>query len=390
MHWKALWIAAGFCLEVTISADATEVSPGGALDISISGFTDFLAAYGRLNRKPNLVANGNFRELSQFDFLSDAEVHFLAKGRHDATGIEYGAVLYMNASTCEYADTRTSCDDSSINSRETWVFVRGGFGEARFGDTDSAANNMKIGAYTVAVGTGGIDGKIVDIPQTVLVDLSNRSADPSETSLYATKAVYYSPNYKGFQLGISFTPTIDADKGSRGDALGSQPQNVTNEVAAGLSYTALLGPAAVRASIVGAAIADRPSTGVIYAGGAIDLGDFSIAGGAGMRNLNEDYTQGGHDLERPMANIGAQYRWNPFAFSVNYGWAYANQGPETKLKGRFSDLVLGAEVGLLPGLVLSTEVAYFSIKRVLTNDDNSDTKRDNDSWVGVTRLRLAF
>jgi hypothetical protein len=35
------------------------------------------------------------------------------------------------------------------------IFVRGGFGELRFGDTDSAANNMKIGAYTIAVGAEG-------------------------------------------------------------------------------------------------------------------------------------------------------------------------------------------------------------------------------------------
>ncbi len=58
------------------------------------------------------------------------------------------------ARTIEFeADT-----NSTANTDETWLFLRGGWGEIRLGDEDGVVDNSVVGGQTIAAGTGGIDG----------------------------------------------------------------------------------------------------------------------------------------------------------------------------------------------------------------------------------------
>ena len=164
------------------AAGAAEVLPGGALDVTISGFARFLATGGDLDAQRN---NDPTRGL---DFRNDTEVHVIVRGKHDATGMEYGGTVEFEADT-----NRTD------NTDETWLFVRGGFGEARFGDEDGAVDNSAIGAYTIAAATGGIDGTVVDVLAVSPVRPTNSND--------ATKIRYYTPSFGGFSLGVSYTPT---------------------------------------------------------------------------------------------------------------------------------------------------------------------------------------
>ena len=66
-------------------------------------------------------------------------------------GLDYGATIEFEADT-----------DETVNSEETWLFVRGGWGEVRLGDVDGVAEESAVGAQEVAAGTGGIDGDVVD------------------------------------------------------------------------------------------------------------------------------------------------------------------------------------------------------------------------------------
>jgi outer membrane protein OmpU len=193
-------------------ASAAEVRSGGALDIVISGFARFLVAYGDIDKKANFDPPGDasFEDLSTFDFRNDTEVHIVATVTHDATGIEYGGTIEFEADTFGSDQDRTEGGERLLNANtdETWIFVRGGLGELRAGDTDSASNALRVGADAVAVGTGGIDGTVVNIDQVVNVDFDRTAED-------RTKIVYYSPVFAGLQFGISYQP--DSDRG--GDSL---------------------------------------------------------------------------------------------------------------------------------------------------------------------------
>ena len=121
---------------------AAEVKPGGALDLTLTGFLRFEAFGGEQDDRAldDTLSRG-------LDFRNDTEVHVLARGKSEETGIEYGATVEFEADT-----------NQSLNTDETWLFLRGGWGEVRMGDEDGAADNSTVGAQTIAAGTGGIDG----------------------------------------------------------------------------------------------------------------------------------------------------------------------------------------------------------------------------------------
>ena len=94
-----------------------------------------------------------------------------------------------------------------FNTDESWVFLRGGWGELRMGDEDGVVDNSIIGGQTIAAGTGGIDGS-----SFVVAGISGEGVFPTETD-DSTKIRYYTPSFGGFSLGVSFTPTVE-DVGS--------------------------------------------------------------------------------------------------------------------------------------------------------------------------------
>ena len=67
------FLAAGLLIttDVATSASATEVRPGGALDLTVTGFARFLAHGGQLDdaRQDNEFSR-------QLDFSNDTEMHF--------------------------------------------------------------------------------------------------------------------------------------------------------------------------------------------------------------------------------------------------------------------------------------------------------------------------
>jgi outer membrane protein OmpU len=421
------------------SSQAAEVRPGGALELTISGFARFLVAGGNLNEKFNLDADARDEDpLRNFDFRNDTEVHVSARGVHDATGIEYGGTVEFEADT-----------NQNPNTDETWLFVRSGLGELRFGDTNSAADNMKIGAYSIAVGTGGLDGEVVDFDDTVrvdFIDVGNVLLPGPDGVLLdvrsdqdATRIIYYSPVLAGFQLGASYTPDSDSNgdelslkKGVRSIDSNNRPRariGFDDVFSGGLTYTNLFGDVGFRASVVGSRgemvdLEDKTAWGV-YAGAAVQAYGFALAGGLGREEL--DIAQ----QDRTFWNLGLSYTWRQYAFSVNYGRSNIDQpvlrnpdgprvGPTGRDLGRIlraretrtDALVFGAEVGLLPGLVLSGELALFDreFQESLRNSDlppgvlrddeptgngngwtvSDDDSRDARGAIGVIRLGLAF
>ena len=122
------------------------------------------------------------------DFRNDTEVHVIARGKSEETGLEYGATIEFEADT-----------NNTLNTDETWLFLRGGWGEIRLGDEDGVVDNSVVGGQTIAAGTGGIDGSDAVIAAAPVVFLANSND--------ATKVRYYTPSFGGLSLGVSYTPT---------------------------------------------------------------------------------------------------------------------------------------------------------------------------------------
>ncbi len=324
----------------TFAQQGAKVGPGGKLDITITGFSRFLWAVGDVKEKLG-------GQESSSDFRNDTEVHIVARGRDESTGLSYGATVAFEADT-----NRTD------NTDETWVILAGTFGEVRFGDEDGAADNMKVGGFSVAVGTGGIDGTVVD---TFLVVGPSNSDD-------ATKIVYYTPTLAGFQLGVSYTPSGS----SNGDNLAvTNAGGLKDWFEAGLTWTGEFGDVGITAAVVGGrAKADFTARDddlkTIFGGIQVDVFGISLAGGLGTEEVL--------GIDRDWYNLGAKATFGPISVSATYGQATTDPGPDPK------NLVLGAEFGVVPGVSLSGEVAFF--------DENRG--REDDGVAGIVRLGVDF
>ena len=346
-------------------ARAAEVLPGGALDVTISGFARFLATGGDLDNQRN-----NDTTSTGLDFRNDTEVHVILRGKHDATGMEYGGTVEFEADT-----NRTD------NTDETWLFIRGGFGEVRFGDEDGAVDNSAIGAYTIAASTGGIDGTIVDA-------LSISPVRPTNSD-DATKIRYYTPSFGGFSVGVSYTPNADIGvdptnsfAAVSGDTLANKDVELGDWFEGALVYEGDFGGLGLQASLVGsiADIKDEDALGgddawAWYGGAATDIFGIKVAGGFGDEEFGS--------LEKTYYNAGLGYGIGLVNLSINYGQVIDSDGYEGDEP---YNIVGGVDFALMPGLVLGGEVAYFN------NDIEDDdlVSSDDDGYVYVGTLRLAF
>ena len=348
----ALWAAA------PQQAHAAAVLPGGALDVTVSGFIYFRAHGGDLDsaRLDPTVSTG-------LDFSNDTEVHVIARGKHDATGMEYGGTVEFEADT-----------DKTLNTDETWLFLRGGFGELRFGDEDGPVDNSAVGGFSVAAGTGGIDGSVIDTIGTGVVKPAN-SDD-------ATKIRYYTPDFGGFQAGVSYTPNAQ----SNGSNLASKDQLIEQWVEGALVYSGSFGGFDITASGVGS-ICDNKGPGdssdcYTYGGGlTFGLFGFNLGGGYFGQKFGE--------AEKQFFNAGIGYGFGPVNMSVTYGQVvnsddlFSDTGvPLDKPR----NIVVSADVGLMPGLVLAGDVGFFDNDV----DGNPPGNLDDNGYQAVARLGLNF
>ena len=370
------FLAAGLLIatEVATSASATEVRRGGALDLTVTGFARFRAHGGQLD---DARQDDSFSR--SLDFSNDTEFHVLARGRDEKTGMEYGATIEFQADT-----------DQIFNTKETWIFVRGGWGEVRLGDQEGVAENSSVGAQEVAAGTGGIDGDVVDEIAVGVVFLTNTDT--------ATKIRYYTPSFGGFSVGVAYTPTQqEVDSGdlngqffARKDGLfAMQADNVFE---GGLIYEdELADDVDLLASIVGL-YGSLTSTGAEefaddedefgdgdwwgwQAGTAIDVYGFRFSGSFADEKVGE--------FEKTFYTLGLGWGdEDTFNTSVTYGQVIASTG--TPYDKPFN-LVFSADYALMPGLLLQGDVGVF---------DNDGTDPDypggDKGWQAVVALDLAF
>ena len=355
--WVLLAAAVALAAEIGAAASA-EVKPGGALEITISGYAAFQAHGGALDdqrQEPGLSTG--------LDFTNDTELHVILRGKHDATGIEYGANVEFAADTSDLE-----------NAGESWIFLRGGFGELRLGDEEGPVEESALGARAVAAGTGGIDGEVV---AELVVD----AALPSDTDV-ATKIRYYTPSLAGFQLGLSYTPNAD----DRGDRLAPRDVAVDDWVEGALVYAGEFGDVEIAASLVGSLgeakdpdeLAGEREVWTYFAGVTAEVGDLGVGAGFGDENV------GGQ--EKRYLNVGVAYAIaEGLDLSVTHGRVLRTEGYDGV--GEPWNAVASAGVELAAGVVLAGDMAYFD------NDLDPGAEGftgDDSGWAWVTRLEVAF
>ncbi|HMR33569.1 MAG TPA: porin [Geminicoccaceae bacterium] len=359
-------------LAASAAAQAATVAPGGALDLTLTGFARFLAHGGDLDnaRLDRTIGGG-------LDFSNDTEVHLLARSVHEASGIEYGGTVEFESDTNE-----------TLNTDETWVFVRGGFGEFRFGDLDGVIENSVVAAQTIAAGTGGIDGTIVDAIGTTVI----HQFDTGDS----TKIRYYTPSFGGFSVGASYTPQVDSDGQDLArkatvdpttGRLGPSDRPINDVVEGALVYEGEFGGFSLLGSLIGSICDYSPDGGGdddchTWGGGlSTELFGFKLAGSYWTEKLG--------DAEKTGVTAGIGYGIGPVNTSVTWGKIIDSDNLESDTGvplDQPQNLVASADLGLMPGLVLGGDIGWFDNDA----DGGLPGSLEDDGYQAVMRLDLAF
>ncbi len=366
--------------------------PGTGLNITVGGHIDFQA--GILDDDILNATTGGANSARELNFQNDTEIHIKVEGMSE-NGLKYGAVIELEADV-DGDDKEENISGSNDGATDkTYIFVESSAGRVELGANVGAATTLKVDASTIARATGGIDGDFVDYLQgggltgggatyIVTPDLpldSGVATNPASLNQGvnedSNKITYYTPVFNGFQAGVSYLPdsgeTGSLVGGPEGDADAFEFENVLD---LGLNYSGSFEGVDLAVSATGQFGSAETAAGEdlqAYAiGASAGFQGFSVAGS--WADADDTF---GTNSDGKFWNLGAAYETGPFGVSVTYFDSELNDD-------EFTNIVVGADYQLAPGLVPYVEVSFFDA------DEDGATAGDNEGSVVLVGAELTF
>lgn len=351
--------------------------------VTLGGFSDFQAGYTSDDRDAGRNSTS---------FRNDNTVIVKVDGK-SASGLGYGAQLDLEA------DVNDDVNNQGSNAARTFTYLEGSFGRVELGSNRSVAATQRIDASTLAVATGGINGTWGNFAnnnnggaRANAVGSLNRNflthsklagehgaytRVGDETTVNATKINYYTPKFSGFQAGVSYTPQIE-DRGQINNASAVNGVEDVWNLALGYENTFAGGYKLAASGTYETGTGGSGAAGATGFGGDIDgwnLGalvgyqGFSLAGSYGNVSDTGFGAAGGLDASYWTAGLG--YTTGPIGLSATYLDSTAQQTATTE--NDFTNLVLGADYKLAPGLTPYAEVSFYEFDGTGAGNDNTGT-----------------
>jgi predicted porin len=301
------------------------------------------------------VANTRTDSLKQ-----EGEVYFTGETTLD-TGITVGVMVQLEAYTT----------DDQVD--EHYVYFDGGFGRVQLGAADSAAYLMHYSAPTAIAGHG------VDSPNFFHATPPGTHGIASNytflnTTSDANKLTYFTPRFAGFQLGLSYTPSLAGGLGGSSGSYGNLPDNTVGAqekiVEIGANYVNSFGgiDVAISAGYLTGSL-EQDAAGfddqeVFTLGTQIGFAGFTFGGGYQKNNLGVALDE---DLEQ--WNVGLTYGFGPFTVGAGYG--YGSQTYVGGVEDELSTIEVGGTYEMGPGISLMA--GYFNYEFDSTIPANRNT-----------------
>lgn len=316
-------------------------------------------------------------------YSNDTEVHVTYQNQLD-NGMKYGTVIELEA------DVTADAKNEGLNADKTYLFFESNAGRLELGNNSDAAHMLGINAATLARGAGGIHsnwflytnfpgstggvhdhGSFIHMPALPLHHMHGISED-------ASKITYFTPNFSGFQMGVSFIP----DSGDGGQTFSGQVghREFDNVLNGGIQYNNQVGNFSYQASLTGE-IGEEEVQGhsdlqAYEAGLLLAYNDFSVAG---------SYGDWGHSVTHPSADNGKGEYWD-----VGAAYAFGRTGVSvTYLNSEYQhntlqNLAFDIDYSLAPGLTPYAEINFFDA------DAADPTVTDNRGNIVMIGTELQF
>lgn len=424
--------AAGFAAFVadgvapaTAQAPAPAATPEPGISVAIRGYQRF--HYANVSQK-NGQSDAN-RSLDKNDFNSRGQLQVLATGR-TADGLIYGADLVLNIDgtrppTGVLGDNPAANRSRAISNRavewdEMYTFVAlPSLGRLEFGDQDGAVSQLRVISAIEGFGAGGVNGDLGSFATTRPVFFESGQLGLDD----ATKIIYLSPQFFGFDFGASFAWNLGDGRrncGSISEACQSLKSTTDPEISRArnvfdfaLRYRGTFGPVAFAANggvTLGSAV-DSPANykaprvynigatatfagftvGAEYLWGRVNtlgLSGIAITGGT---TVTTGLLPGGPNADGARQYfVGATYTFGPFVVGAHY-YNLKTEGSPTVANDRTDQgFAFGGRYTLAPGLQLVGEYVEMKARErgnTALAPNNTDSIRASMVLAGI---RMAF
>ncbi len=335
------------------------------VDVTVGGHTKNYMGY----LSQDTTAGNDERN---FDMLRESEIHFNAEGTAD-NGLTYGF----------HVETEADGSDS-LDVEESYLYLASNLGRVNLGSEDGAQYLLQVSAPSADANIDGLRQYINPINSTILPGgisaEQDYDADAFDDGVVAEKVTYLSPNWSGFQFGLSYTPEglDDIGTGLGGFNVDDTEDNVGSIYEGAVRYEGNFNNIgfAVGAGYTHAAIEEDTNNssedGTEWNVGAdFDIGAFGV--GAAYKNV-DGVTEGDSD-EVDTYVVGADYTTGPFQFGASYLNSEVDGGQELD---RYTG---GVVYTLTQGLTLRGSVSYADF-------DNSGADADATSVLGGVQFNF--
>jgi outer membrane protein OmpU len=355
------------------------------ITVTLGGYTEFFGAI-----YDNNLVNGTERE-----FQVEAEIVVKADGKAD-NGLLYGTKI-------ELQTTGTGANGVSNNAEttdEASVYIAGFWGRVELGDFDGASDTLAI--YAPLVGVEGIDGDYADfitntgVVNGVSVEMGRQpwgAIIKNPDSSDATKVMYLTPRFAGFQAGFSYTP----ENGDEGQSVVGTKNSVgySDFLEYGINYTGNFDGLTVAASATGTSGNGKGTTNTTalkdfsawQVGAQVGYAGFKLGGGyVDAENFNVPTRTDSGDQHAWHA--GASYTTGPIAVGLTYADAEGYKRAPGTYADQYQVYGVSGAYTLAPGLLLQSDLMF--VDEELKANAATTVKRDTDEYVWLISTRVNF
>ena len=246
------------------------------------------------------VAGGN-ADYDGVDVYSDTEIHFVPSITLD-NGIQFGANIQLEGNT------------SGDQIDESYMFIKGSFGEVLIGSENSAGYKMRYGPPNpgiVGINSGTMSAWIpfsTGGDQLFRGTLGTTALEVS-TNNDSQRITYFTPRFSGFQLGASYARDGEQDSSGAVDT----NEELHDIIDIGANYVNTFGDASV-------AFSGRWGTADDNSGANSSVWGLGLRVGFGGFTLGGEYAEqnGAGLLNGEAWGIGAAYETGPWGISIEY------------------------------------------------------------------------
>lgn len=282
----------------------------------------------------------------------DVEVWFTGETTLD-NGLTVGARVELEGQT------------QSDQIDETWMYMKGSFGELRVGDEDDARRlKAVVGPMASKVfSAADPDDTMLHFsnnPLTQLTSYANNTAGVNNTVMKvendSTKLIYMTPSFNGFSLAVSYAPDASSDMQNNGgltqldnDGGNSEAFSVAGAYDGKWDSTKVMASLGYTGSNNETASAD--DVNAWHAGLGFGWGAFMVGGSYGV--LNDGL---GSDLDVTNFELGGTYTTGPY--TVGLGWSHGEYDVSATQEPELDVFMLSGSYAMGPGITLDAAISY--------------------------------